>query len=177
MASIIKILRVLADPNRLRILLLLGSEELSVAELQEILVRTRKTIISVTHDPREAACLGDRVFVIDDLIATGGTLLAAAKLFRGLHGEVVGVGAIPMSIARPPAALMPRNAARASISPDGRVSLPTTILPLPEAHVCRNAMRAPEPLATATIPQKLLETPVAKMDVARTFLASVGLAR
>jgi NitT/TauT family transport system ATP-binding protein len=32
-------------------------------ELQEILVRTRKTIISVTHDPREAACLGDRVFV------------------------------------------------------------------------------------------------------------------
>jgi adenine phosphoribosyltransferase len=37
---------------------------------------------------------GDRVFVIDDLIATGGTLLAAAKLFRGLGGEVVGVGAI-----------------------------------------------------------------------------------
>ena len=37
---------------------------------------------------------GDRVFVIDDLIATGGTLLAAAKLFRGLRGEVVGVGAI-----------------------------------------------------------------------------------
>jgi len=32
-------------------------------ELQEILVRTRKTIISVTHDPREAACLGDRVLV------------------------------------------------------------------------------------------------------------------
>ena len=38
MASIVKILRVLADPNRLRILLLLGGEELSVAELQEILV-------------------------------------------------------------------------------------------------------------------------------------------
>lgn len=33
------------------------------AELQEILVRTRKTILSVTHDPNEAACLGDRVFV------------------------------------------------------------------------------------------------------------------
>jgi NitT/TauT family transport system ATP-binding protein len=32
-------------------------------ELQEILVRTRKTIVSVTHDPREAACLGDRVVV------------------------------------------------------------------------------------------------------------------
>jgi NitT/TauT family transport system ATP-binding protein len=31
--------------------------------LQDILVRTRKTIVSVTHDPREAACLGDRVIV------------------------------------------------------------------------------------------------------------------
>jgi len=33
------------------------------SELQDILVRTRKTIVSVTHDPREAACLGDRVIV------------------------------------------------------------------------------------------------------------------
>lgn len=32
-------------------------------ELQDILVRTHKTIVSVTHDPREAACLGDRVVV------------------------------------------------------------------------------------------------------------------
>jgi len=32
-------------------------------DLQEILVRTGKTIISVTHDPREAACLGDRVVI------------------------------------------------------------------------------------------------------------------
>jgi len=33
------------------------------AELQEILITTHKTILSVTHDPSEAACLGDRVFV------------------------------------------------------------------------------------------------------------------
>lgn len=32
-------------------------------ELQDILVRTKKTIVSVTHDPREAACLGDRVVI------------------------------------------------------------------------------------------------------------------
>jgi NitT/TauT family transport system ATP-binding protein len=32
-------------------------------DLQEILIRTKKTIISVTHDPREAACLGDRIMV------------------------------------------------------------------------------------------------------------------
>jgi NitT/TauT family transport system ATP-binding protein len=32
-------------------------------DLQEIFMRTRKTIVLVTHDPREAACLGDRVLV------------------------------------------------------------------------------------------------------------------
>ena len=32
-------------------------------ELQDILVRTHKTILSVTHDAREAACLGDRVVI------------------------------------------------------------------------------------------------------------------
>lgn len=32
-------------------------------DLQEIFRRTRKTIILVTHDPREAVCLGDRVLV------------------------------------------------------------------------------------------------------------------
>ena len=32
-------------------------------DIQEIHQRTRKTIILVTHDPREAACLGDRVLV------------------------------------------------------------------------------------------------------------------
>jgi len=37
---------------------------------------------------------GDRILIIDDLIATGGTLLAATKLFRLLRGEVVGVAAI-----------------------------------------------------------------------------------
>lgn len=37
---------------------------------------------------------GDRLLLVDDLIATGGTLLAAVKLFRGLGGEVVGAAAI-----------------------------------------------------------------------------------
>ena len=32
-------------------------------DLQEIFQRTKKTIILVTHDPREAVCLGDRVLV------------------------------------------------------------------------------------------------------------------
>ena len=37
---------------------------------------------------------GDRILIVDDLIATGGTLEAATKLFRILQGEVVGVAAI-----------------------------------------------------------------------------------
>ena len=44
MPSIIKTLKVVADPNRLRILLLLKGEELSVAELQEILAMGQSTI-------------------------------------------------------------------------------------------------------------------------------------
>lgn len=37
---------------------------------------------------------GDRVLIVDDLIATGGTLLAAAKLFGELGGTVAGVTAV-----------------------------------------------------------------------------------
>ncbi|MDD2763013.1 MAG: adenine phosphoribosyltransferase [Opitutaceae bacterium] len=37
---------------------------------------------------------GERVVIVDDLIATGGTLLAASKLFRTLRGEVAGVVAV-----------------------------------------------------------------------------------
>ena len=37
---------------------------------------------------------GNRVLILDDLIATGGTLLAAAKLFEGLDGIVAGMAAI-----------------------------------------------------------------------------------
>lgn len=44
MPSILKTFRLLADPNRLRLLLLLEQEELSVAELQEILSLGQSTI-------------------------------------------------------------------------------------------------------------------------------------
>lgn len=37
---------------------------------------------------------GDRVLIVDDLIATGGTVLAAAGLIRSLGAEIVGVAAI-----------------------------------------------------------------------------------
>lgn len=50
---------------------------------------------SATIEIHADACApGDRVLIVDDLIATGGTLQAAAQLFRSLGGEVVGVAAV-----------------------------------------------------------------------------------
>jgi ArsR family transcriptional regulator len=60
MSSIIKILRVLADPNRLRILLLLAAEELSVAELQEILAMGQSTISTHLSQLKQAGLVEDR---------------------------------------------------------------------------------------------------------------------
>jgi ubiquinone/menaquinone biosynthesis C-methylase UbiE/biotin operon repressor len=60
MPSIVKILRVLADPNRLRILLLLRGEELSVAELQEILVMGQSTISTHLSQLKQAGLVEDR---------------------------------------------------------------------------------------------------------------------
>src|SRR5207342_1633670 len=59
-ASIVKILRVVADPNRLRILLLLKTEELSVAELQEILVMGQSTISTHLSQLKHAGLVEDR---------------------------------------------------------------------------------------------------------------------
>lgn len=42
----------------------------------------------------DACQSGDRVLIVDDLIATGGTLLAAANLFRSVGAEVAGVAAV-----------------------------------------------------------------------------------
>lgn len=50
---------------------------------------------SATIEIHADACApGDRVLIVDDLIATGGTLLAAAKLFRSIGGVVAGVTAV-----------------------------------------------------------------------------------
>jgi SAM-dependent methyltransferase/biotin operon repressor len=60
MASIVKTLKVIADPNRLRILLLLKGEELSVAELQEILAMGQSTISTHLSQLKQAGLLEDR---------------------------------------------------------------------------------------------------------------------
>lgn len=48
-----------------------------------------KDIIEMHED---AIKRGDRVLFIDDLIATGGTMLAAAKLVEKLGGDIIGMG-------------------------------------------------------------------------------------
>ncbi len=60
MPSIVKILRVVADPSRLRLLLLLQAEELSVAELQEILVMGQSTISTHLSQLKQAGLVEDR---------------------------------------------------------------------------------------------------------------------
>ncbi len=42
----------------------------------------------------DAVSEGERVVIVDDLIATGGTVLAACKLVEKLGGEVVGISAV-----------------------------------------------------------------------------------
>src|SRR4051794_7953776 len=60
MASTINLLKLLADPTRLRLLLLLDEEELSVAELQEILGMGQSRISSHLAQLKRAGVVGDR---------------------------------------------------------------------------------------------------------------------
>ncbi len=92
MASIVKTLRVIADPNRLRILLLLKGEELSVAELQESLAMGQSTISTHLSQLKQAGLVEDRrtgrsnlyrlatshAGVLDNLIAQAGKEIAEA---------------------------------------------------------------------------------------------------
>ena len=60
MASILKSLRLAADPSRLRLLLLLEREELSVAELQEILAQGQSRISTNLAQLKQAGLVDDR---------------------------------------------------------------------------------------------------------------------
>lgn len=39
----------------------------------------------------DAVKVGERVLLVDDLLATGGTMAAAANLIKGIGGEIVGI--------------------------------------------------------------------------------------
>jgi ArsR family transcriptional regulator len=84
MASILKSLRLLADPSRVRIILLLEREELSVAELQEILAMGQSTISTHLSQLKQAGIVEDR--------RTGKNILYRLKAFgNGTQDQVLGV--------------------------------------------------------------------------------------
>src|SRR5215469_2565693 len=60
MASMLKAMRLAADPTRLRLLLLLEQEELSVAELQEILAKGQSQISTHLSQLKQAGLVDDR---------------------------------------------------------------------------------------------------------------------
>jgi ArsR family transcriptional regulator len=60
MQSILKTIKLLSDPNRIRVLLLLEREELSVAELQEILSMGQSSISTHLSQMRQAGLVEDR---------------------------------------------------------------------------------------------------------------------
>jgi ubiquinone/menaquinone biosynthesis C-methylase UbiE len=81
MASIVKILRAAAEPNRLRILLLLKAEELSVAELQEILTMGQSTISTHLSQLKQAGLVEDRRTGKNNLYRLSGEAGSAASEF------------------------------------------------------------------------------------------------
>ncbi len=87
MPSIVKTLRVVADPNRLRMLLLLKSEELSVAELQEILAMGQSTISTHLSLLKQAGLVEDRRTGKSNLYRLSA---AAAAEGGGLWDELLG---------------------------------------------------------------------------------------
>ncbi len=60
MAAILKTLKLISDPSRLRLLLLLDREELSVAELQEILAMGQSRISTHLSQLKQAGLVEDR---------------------------------------------------------------------------------------------------------------------
>src|SRR5579872_3112885 len=82
MASILKNLRLLADPSRLRILLLVEREELSVAELQEILGKGQSRISTQLAQLKQAGLVEDR--------RNGKSILYRLKTARGADAKVFG---------------------------------------------------------------------------------------
>jgi ubiquinone/menaquinone biosynthesis C-methylase UbiE/DNA-binding transcriptional ArsR family regulator len=80
--SFLKAMRLAGDPTRLRILLLLDREELSVAELQEILAKGQSQISTHLSQLKQARLVEDR--------RTGKNILYRLKQERGSQPQVLG---------------------------------------------------------------------------------------
>src|ERR1039458_471112 len=103
MPSIVKTLKIVADPNRLRILLLLKGEELSVAELQEILGMGQSTISTHLSQLKQAELVEDRRTGKSNLYR-----LSTAAARGGLLDELIGQAGNEIPEAAPDQAAMRR---------------------------------------------------------------------
>src|ERR1700683_1206116 len=86
MPSILKSLRVLADESRLRLLLLVEREELSVAELQEILGMGQSRISTHLSQLKQAGLVEDRKAGKNSLYRFTGAQLA--ELLHAAGSEI-----------------------------------------------------------------------------------------
>jgi ArsR family transcriptional regulator len=94
MPSTINFLRLLADPTRLRLLLLLEQEELSVAELQDIMGMGQSRISSHLAQLKRAGAVEDRragknvYYVLKEVDASDATRATVAELTKTLAREL-----------------------------------------------------------------------------------------
>ena len=78
----------------------LGAGMVPVRKEGKLPYRTRKVAYSLEYGQatveihEDAITPGSRVLIVDDLLATGGTLAAAVDLVRGLGGEVAAVAVL-----------------------------------------------------------------------------------
>src|SRR6476660_9528078 len=109
MASILKSLRLAADPNRLRMLLLLEREELSVAELQEILATGQSQISTHLAQLKQAGLLEDR--------RTGKHIFYRLKTLRGPGAKTISqlLGVLRQTVADIPEAEHDRAALKITV--------------------------------------------------------------
>src|SRR5947209_17810091 len=91
MPSTLNLLRLLADPTRLRLLLLLAEEELSVAELQQILGMGQSRISGHLAQLKRAGVVTDR--------RSGKNVYYGAKKISGRNGTRSGVQQIMQTLA------------------------------------------------------------------------------
>jgi ubiquinone/menaquinone biosynthesis C-methylase UbiE/DNA-binding transcriptional ArsR family regulator len=91
MGSFLRSLRLLGDPTRIRLLLLLEREELSVAELQEILAKGQSQISTQLSQLKQAALIEDRregKNIFYRLEAAAGHVADLYPLLRSAAGEI-----------------------------------------------------------------------------------------
>lgn len=90
MTSITKIFRAISDPNRLRLLLLLSGEELSVTEIQEVLGFGQSTISTYLSTLKNAGLLENRRIgkTNNYKVAENVGLAALSELLSEVRGQV-----------------------------------------------------------------------------------------